>query len=72
MTSRPASLPGLATDAELAVGPAVVKCRLCKHPLATREARLLGYGENCAHKLGLRPVRPPGRFDVEQDVLPGA
>lgn len=66
-----APLPGLATDAELAAAPAVVRCALCRHPLTGHAARLLGLGEGCAHKLGVRSVRGPGRFEVEQDGLPG-
>ena len=67
-TPTPSPLPGLATDAELAVGRAVVKCRECKHPL-TGQARLRGLGDACAHKLGHRSVRGPGLFEVEQEGL---
>lgn len=71
MLPDPAPLPGLATDEELAAGRAVVKCALCGYSLTGREARLRGVGLDCAHKLGLRTVRGPGRFEVEQDGLPG-
>jgi Family of unknown function (DUF6011) len=68
-----APLPGLATDAELAAGRAVVRCGMCGRPLKGREARLWGLGEGCRHKLGGDViVRRPGRFDVEQDAIPGA
>lgn len=75
MTDRPdpAPLPGLAAGAELAAGRAMVLCGMCGRPLTSREARLRGLGEGCAHKLGAGPpVRRPGRFEVEQDALPGA
>ncbi len=72
MTPTPSPLPGLATDAELAVGRAVVRCALCGHPLIDREAQLRRLGDACAHKLGHRSVRGPGRFEVEQEGLFGA
>jgi hypothetical protein len=76
VTGRPdadAPLPGLATDEELAAGRAVVKCGMCGRPLTSREARLYGAGADCRRKLGAGPtLRPPGRFDVEQEQLPGA
>lgn len=72
MLPDPAPLPGLATD-EPTAGRAVVLCGMCGRPLTSREARLRGLGEGCAHKLGADPVvRRPGRFEVEQDELPGA
>jgi hypothetical protein len=68
----PAPLPGLA-EAEPSAGRAVVLCGMCRRPLKAREARLYGLGEGCRHKLGGDvTVRRPGRFEVEQDVLPGA
>lgn len=68
----PAPLPGLATEGELAATRAVVRCGMCHRPLTSREARLYGAGEGCRRKLGGDPtVRRPGRFDVEQDELPG-
>lgn len=68
-----APLPGLATDAELAAGRAVVLCGMCRRPLRGREARLYGLGDGCRHKLGGGPtVRQPGRFEVEQETLPEA
>ncbi|WNI19154.1 DUF6011 domain-containing protein [Actinacidiphila sp. ITFR-21] len=69
MTPDPAPLPGL--HAEPGAGPAVVRCRLCGHPLTNRAAQLLRLGDECARKLGHRDVRGPGRFQVEQDGLPG-
>jgi hypothetical protein len=72
MPAEPAPLPGLATDEELAAGRRVVRCGMCHRPLESREARLRGLGEGCAHKLGADPVvRRPGRFEVEQDGLFG-
>lgn len=73
MTPDRAPLPGLATDDEvLAAGRRVVRCGMCHRPLESREARLRGLGEGCAHKLGADVVvRRPGRFEVEQDGLPG-
>lgn len=71
MTLDPAPLPGLATDEELAAGLPVVECDLCGHPLTSRWARLRRLGDDCAHKLGYRDVRRPGRFEVEQDAIPG-
>ncbi|WP_333769488.1 DUF6011 domain-containing protein [Streptomyces sp. IBSBF 2435] len=72
MRPDPAPLPGLATDQELAAGYRVVHCAMCGHRLTGREARMRGLGEGCAHKLGLREVRGPGRFEVEQEPLPEA
>ncbi|WP_328917258.1 MULTISPECIES: DUF6011 domain-containing protein [unclassified Streptomyces] len=67
-----APLPGLATDEELATGRRVVRCGMCGRPLTGREARLRGLGAGCRHKLGEdATVRRPGRFEVEQDGLPG-
>jgi hypothetical protein len=71
MRPDPAPLPGLATVEELAAGRSVVLCALCRHPLTGREARLRGLGDDCAAKLGMRAVRGPGRFVVEQDGLFG-
>lgn len=68
-----APLPGLATDEELVAGRRVVRCGMCGRPLTGQTARLRGLGEGCWHKLGADAVvRRPGRFDVEQDQLPGA
>ncbi len=68
-----APLPGLATDDEmLAAGRRVVTCALCGHLLTDAESRTWGAGERCRRKLGGDvTVRRPGRFDVEQDGLPG-
>lgn len=71
MTPTPAPLPGLATTAELAAGLRVVECADCHRPLTGRDARLWGRGRGCRHKHGERDVRGPGRFDVEQETLPG-
>lgn len=72
MTLDPAPLPGLATDEELAAGRHVVLCGMCGRPLKATRARLVGLGEGCAHKLGQDPVvRRPGRFEVEQEGIPG-
>lgn len=67
----PPPLPGLATDAELAAGLRVIQCADCHRPLKDRAARLRGRGDACAHKAGERTAPGPGRFDVEQDMLPG-
>lgn len=68
-----APLPGLATDDELAAGRHIIRCGMCGRPLESRQARMYGAGARCRHKLGGdRTVRTPGRFDVEQDPLPGA
>ncbi|WP_335978341.1 MULTISPECIES: DUF6011 domain-containing protein [Streptomycetaceae] len=67
-----APLPGLATDEELAAGRRVVRCGMCGQPLSDAESRAWGLGENCRRKLGGdRAVRRPGRFEVEQDGIPG-
>jgi len=63
-------LPGLATEG-LAADRAVVTCRECERPLTGRVARLRGWGDECAHKLGMRDVRGVGRFEVEQEGLFG-
>jgi hypothetical protein len=64
-----APLPG--TKAETA-GRRVVRCALCGRPLVAAEARRWGLGPECRHKLNPAPtVRRPGRFDVEQEALPG-
>ncbi|MFI0900586.1 DUF6011 domain-containing protein [Streptomyces sp. NPDC020983] len=68
----PAPLSGLTADEEPA-GRAVVRCGMCGRPLTSREARRYGAGEGCRRKLGGDPaVRRPGRFEVEQETLPGA
>lgn len=73
MTPNPHPLPGLATDAELAAGRRVIRCGMCGRPLNDPAARLRGVGEGCWHKLRPGPVvRNPGRFEVEQETLPGA
>lgn len=67
-----ALLPGLATDAELAAGRRVIRCGMCGRPLESREARLRGVGEGCRDKLHPDAVvRRPGRFEIEQDGIPG-
>lgn len=72
MTANDAPLPGLATDEELAAGRPVVECRDCGRPLTGREARAWGRGRGCRHKYGAdATVRRPGRFEVEQDGIPG-
>ena len=48
----------------------VVKCFDCKAKLTNRKSRLWGRGEKCRHDLTSGPS--PGRFEVEQDELPGA
>lgn len=70
MTAHPAPLPGLATTAELGAGRRVVECEECHRPLKGKDARMRRLGRDCAHKLGQRDVRGPGRFDVEQETLP--
>lgn len=70
VTPTPVPLPGLATDEALAAGRRVVECGECHRPLKGRDARLRGVGAACAHKLGMRGVRGPGRFQVEQEELP--
>jgi Family of unknown function (DUF6011) len=72
MTAHPVPLPGLATMAELAAGRAVVECEECHRPLTAREARLWGLGRDCRRQRGERTAPGVGRFDVEQEALPGA
>jgi hypothetical protein len=73
MSPDPSPLPGLATDAELAAGRRVVKCRDCGRPLVGREARSWGRGRRCRGKHVLSGTAPaPGRFEMEQETLPGA
>ncbi|WP_328467991.1 DUF6011 domain-containing protein [Streptomyces sp. NBC_00448] len=68
-----APLPGLATDEELAAaGRRVVLCGMCGHPLSDAESRAWGLGENCRRKLGGNvSVRRRGRFEVDQEGIPG-
>jgi hypothetical protein len=73
MTPAPSPLPGLATGSELAAGIPVVECRDCHRPLIGREARMWGRGRRCRGKHGLYGGAPAvGRFEVEQETLPGA
>ncbi|MET9222381.1 DUF6011 domain-containing protein [Streptomyces sp. NPDC003300] len=67
-TANPSPLPGL--PEEPAAGPRVVRCGLCAHPLTDAASRRRGMGDDCRRKLGERPVRGPGRFQIEQDTLP--
>ncbi len=46
-------------------------CRMCGRPLRDRQARLWGLGVECREKLALRTAPAPGRWDVEQEALPG-
>ena len=72
MTTSNAPLPGLATDEELAAGRSVITCADCDRELSSREARTWGRGRGCRRKHGADgTVRRPGRFEVEQDELPG-
>ncbi|WP_410538834.1 DUF6011 domain-containing protein [Streptomyces sp. KL2] len=48
-----------------------VTCRMCGRPLRDRQARLWGLGVECREKLALRTAPAPGRWDVEQEALPG-
>ncbi|MFD6416081.1 DUF6011 domain-containing protein [Streptomyces sp. NPDC060194] len=48
-----------------------VLCALCGRPLRDRESRRWGLGEGCREKLRLRGATGPGRFEVDQDELPG-
>jgi hypothetical protein len=65
-----APLPGAPSDE---VGR-TVRCGMCGRVLRTAVARRRGVGAECWGKTHSRPavVRTPGRFDVEQDTLPGA
>lgn len=67
--TTPVPLPGLPPPADLAAGRAVVECRECHRPLSDPAARLLGIGEDCALKLGVRSAPRPGRFPAAQDGL---
>jgi hypothetical protein len=69
VTENATPLPGSATDADLAAGRAVVECRECHRPLSDPAARLLGWGEDCALKLGIRSAPRPNRFPAAQDGL---
>jgi hypothetical protein len=69
VTADPAPLPGL--PEVVAAGRPVVECRDCGRPLTGREARSWGRGRACRHKHGDWTIRRPGRFDIEQDGLPG-
>lgn len=54
-------------------GRPVVRCALCGRELVDPEARRWALGRECRHKLHPDAVvRRPGRFEVEQDPLPGA
>lgn len=65
-----APLPGVDADA----AGRTVRCGMCGRKLRTREARRRGVGPECWGKVHAGPMvaRGPGRFEVEQDPLPGA
>jgi hypothetical protein len=67
--TTPVPLPGLPPPADLVAGPAVVECRECHRPLSDPTARLLGLGDRCAHRLGIRSAPRPNRFPAAQDGL---
>ncbi|MFP8907341.1 DUF6011 domain-containing protein [Streptomyces atacamensis] len=48
-----------------------VTCRMCGRPLRDRQARLWGLGVECRERLALRAAPAPGRWEVEQEALPG-
>lgn len=68
--TTPTPLPGLPTPAELGAGRTVIRCRECHRPLVG-PARLLGWGDDCALRLGIRTAPTPGRFPAAQEGLPG-
>lgn len=47
----------------------VVECDECHRPLTDRLARMWSLGRDCRRKRGLRDIRAPGRFEVEQEGL---
>lgn len=49
-----------------------VQCLLCDEPLTAAESRRWALGPRCRRKLGLTSGPGVGRFDVPQDVIPGA
>ncbi|URN11332.1 DUF6011 domain-containing protein [Streptomyces radiopugnans] len=69
MTAAPAPLPGEPTAP--GEGRLRVLCRVCGKPLRDPVARRWGLGRECWGKLDLRAARARGRWDVEQDTLPG-
>ncbi|MCQ4084514.1 DUF6011 domain-containing protein [Streptomyces sp. RB6PN25] len=70
MTAEP-STPLPLEDPPEPDGRRRVTCALCGRPLTGREARLWGLGDGCRAKLAERTAPQPGRFDVEQDTIPG-
>lgn len=57
------------------------ECRDCGRPLRSEDARLLGYGRDCARKRGLTPRKPrrtpavrrpkPATVPPAADTIPG-
>lgn len=66
MTTVPDGLLPLADDMPPVEGQSAVRCRGCG-----RRARLRGWGDDCWAKLGGRSAPGLGRFEVEQEMLPG-
>lgn len=67
----PADDPLPLADLPPVEGQPLVRCRGCGRPL-TGPAKRRGWGDDCWAKLDQRSVPRPGRFEVEQDQLPGA
>ncbi|MEU4095204.1 DUF6011 domain-containing protein [Streptomyces sp. NPDC026673] len=68
---EPFPLPGLSPDEQPAERRPRVLCADCHRPLTAHDARLWGRGPGCRRKHGLGAAPRIGRFDVEQDRLPG-
>jgi hypothetical protein len=49
-----------------------VQCLLCDEPLTASESRRWALGPRCRRKLGVGGAPGVGRFEVEQDTIPGA
>lgn len=70
LMSEPDLLP-LADVLPPVEGRSAVRCRGCGRRLSGRRARLRGWGDDCWAKLAERTAPGLGRFEVEQEMLPG-
>ncbi|WP_431960477.1 DUF6011 domain-containing protein [Actinacidiphila sp. bgisy160] len=68
---EPSPLPGLSADGQPPQERPIVLCADCHRPLTAHDARLWGRGRGCRRKHGLDTAPRIGRFDVEQEQLPG-
>lgn len=52
-------------------GRPLVQCTECDEPLTAAESRRWGLGPRCRRKLGVSSGPGVGRFEVEQEGIPG-